>query len=95
MRRLAAKRVSADLAIVTRMATKDAKSIATDMLAAWTSGDFARTRALLHDDATVDGARGAPRGGDCHVEGVRGFARAIDRAELRVCFDPCPSFGDR
>jgi ketosteroid isomerase-like protein len=40
------------------MATKDAKSIATDMLAAWTSGDFARTRALLHDDASLDGSLG-------------------------------------
>jgi len=40
------------------MATKDAKSIATDMLAAGTSGDFARTRALLHDDASLDGPLG-------------------------------------
>ena len=64
------------------MATKDAKSIATGMLAAWTSGDFARTRALLHDDATFDGPLGEARGGDRYVESVRGFARTIDRAEV-------------
>jgi ketosteroid isomerase-like protein len=64
------------------MARKDAKSIATDMLAAWTSGDFARTRALVHDDATFDGPLGQTRGGDRYVEGVRGFAKMIDRAEI-------------
>ena len=64
------------------MATKDVKSIATDMLSAWTSGDFARTRALLHDDATFDGPLGETRGGDKYVEGVRGFAKTIDRAEI-------------
>jgi ketosteroid isomerase-like protein len=64
------------------MATNDAKSIATDMLAAWTSGDFARTRALLHDDATFDGPLGETRGGDRYIEGVRGFAKTIDRAEI-------------
>ena len=64
------------------MACKDAKSIATEMLAAWTSGDFARTRALLHDDATFDGPLGQTRGGDRYVEGVRGFAKMIDRAEI-------------
>lgn len=64
------------------MATSDAKSIATDMLAAWTSGDFARARALLHDDATFDGPLGETRGGDRYIEGVRGFAKTIDRAEV-------------
>jgi ketosteroid isomerase-like protein len=64
------------------MATNNAKSIATDMLTAWTSGDFARTRALLHDDATFDGPLGQTRGGDRYVEGVRGFARTIDRVEI-------------
>ena len=33
------------------------------MLAAWTTGDFARARALLHDDATFDGPMGETRGG--------------------------------
>lgn len=64
------------------MATKDAKSIANEMLAAWTSGDFARTRALLHDDATFDGPLGETHGGDRYVEGVREFAKTIDRAEI-------------
>jgi ketosteroid isomerase-like protein len=64
------------------MASKDAKSIATDVLAAWTSGDFARSRALLHDDATFDGPLGQPRGGERYLEGVRGFVKTIDRAEI-------------
>src|SRR3954462_815695 len=64
------------------MTTNNAKSIATEMLTAWTSGDFARCRALLHDDATFDGPLGQTRGGDEDVEGVRGFAKTIDRAEI-------------
>ena len=64
------------------MSTNDAKSIATDMLTAWTSGDFARSRALLHDDATFDGPLGETRGGDHYIEGVRGFAKTIDRARI-------------
>jgi limonene-1,2-epoxide hydrolase len=64
------------------MATNDATIIATDMLKAWTSGDFARTRALLHDDATFDGPLGTTRGGDAYIEGIKGFAQTIDRAEV-------------
>jgi limonene-1,2-epoxide hydrolase len=64
------------------MATNDPKTVATDMLKAWTSGDFARTRAHLHDDATFDGPLGQTRGGDAYIEGVRGFARTVDRAEV-------------
>ena len=64
------------------MSANDSKSIAADMLTAWTSGDFARSRALLHDDATFDGPLGETRGGDKYIEGVRGFARTIDRAEI-------------
>lgn len=60
----------------------DAKTTATALLAAWTSGDFARTRALLHDDATFDGPLGETRGADRYVEGIRGFASSIDRAEV-------------
>lgn len=62
--------------------TKDPKSIATEMLMAWTSSDFARTRALLHDNATFLGPLGKTRGGDDYVEGVRGFARTIDRVQI-------------
>jgi limonene-1,2-epoxide hydrolase len=65
------------------MTTKDAKSIATEMLTAWTSGDFARCRALLHDDATFDGPLGQTRGGDKYIEGVSGFAKTIDRVQIR------------
>jgi hypothetical protein len=64
------------------MPTNDPKKTATEMLTAWTSGDFARTRALLHDDATFDGPLGQTRGADAYVEGVRGFAKTIDRAEI-------------
>jgi limonene-1,2-epoxide hydrolase len=64
------------------MAAKDTKSIATDMLSAWTSSDFARTRALLHDDAVFDGPLVETRGGDRYVEVVRRFAKTIDRAEI-------------
>src|SRR4051812_17050278 len=76
------RRVSVGFAAMRDMATKDAKFIATEMLTAWTSGDFARCRALLHDDATFDGPLGQTRGGDKYVEGVRGFAKTIDRAEI-------------
>jgi len=73
---------SAGLAAARGMTTKDAKSIATEMLTAWTSGDFAHCRALLHDDATFDGPLGQTRGGDKYIEGVRGFAKTIDRVQI-------------
>ncbi len=64
------------------MLTHDAKTIATDMLKAWTTGDFARTRALLHDGATFNGPLGETRGADAYVDGVRKFASTIQRAAI-------------
>jgi ketosteroid isomerase-like protein len=60
----------------------DAKSVATSCLKAWTSGDFATTRALLDDEVTFVGPLGTTEGADAYVSGVQGFAQMITSADV-------------
>lgn len=56
--------------------------IASTCLRAWTSGDFATARAILADDVQFIGPMGKTSGADKYIEGVRGFAKTIDRVEI-------------
>jgi ketosteroid isomerase-like protein len=61
----------------------DARTVATDLLRAWTTGDFAAVRSLIHDDVTFVGPLGTTDGADDYLSGLRGFARIVKGAERR------------
>ena len=60
----------------------DHASLASTCLRAWTSGDFVGARAIFTDDVEFLGPLGKTRGADAYIEGVRGFAKSIDRVEI-------------
>jgi ketosteroid isomerase-like protein len=62
--------------------TDDDKHVATACLQAWTTGDFERARALLHDDVTFVGPLGKTEGGDEYINGVRGFAELVRGVDI-------------
>lgn len=62
---------------------KDPASVAAACLEAWTTGDFATTRSLLHDDISFAGPLGATEGADDYVRGVQGLSRIVKGAERR------------
>ncbi|HMG44349.1 MAG TPA: nuclear transport factor 2 family protein [Acidimicrobiales bacterium] len=64
------------------MPDTDAKKVATACLEAWTSGDFATARSLMHDDITFTGPLGVTTGADAYIEGVQGFAAMVDRVDI-------------
>jgi len=64
------------------MPATDAKTIATTCLKAWTSGDFATARELLHDDVTFTGPLGETTGADAYIDGVKGFAPLVERVDV-------------
>lgn len=55
--------------------------IATKSLQAWTTGDFAKTRALCHDDVTFVGPLGTADGVEDYMNGVRGLSKIVKTAE--------------
>ena len=63
------------------MAGTDAGSIASACLAAWTSGDMDRTRALLDEGIRFVGPLGQTVGADEYVAGVSGLARIVSGAD--------------
>jgi len=63
------------------MVTENAR-LAEQLLRGWTSGDFASARATLADDVEFVGPLGKTSGADKYIDGVSGFARFIDFAEL-------------
>jgi ketosteroid isomerase-like protein len=66
------------------MSTTDATAvIATKSLQAWTTGDFAKTRALCHDDVTFVGPLGTADGVEDYMNGVRGLSKIVKAAEPR------------
>jgi ketosteroid isomerase-like protein len=62
------------------MPSDDAKSVATECLRAWTTGDFETACLLLHDDLTFAGPLGTREGADAYLEGLKGLARVIKSA---------------
>jgi ketosteroid isomerase-like protein len=66
----------------------DARSVASRCLRAWTSSDFATTRALLDDDVTFVGPLGATDGIDAYMDGIQNVAKVVTAAdEKRVIVD--------
>lgn len=57
--------------------------VALRCLSAWTSGDFETARALLADDVTFVGPLGQTDGADAYVDGVRGMAKIVQRANVK------------
>jgi ketosteroid isomerase-like protein len=69
------------------MATRtEPVAIASQLLAAWSSGDLDTTRALLDDHVTFTGPLGTTAGADAYVEGIQGMVRIVERAEQREAF---------
>lgn len=67
-------------------AQTDPTTVATTCLAAWSSGDFATTRALLDDGVTFTGPLGATDGADAYIEGIMGMAKNVERVDQHRAF---------
>jgi hypothetical protein len=66
------------------MPGSDAKTVATQCLRAWTTGDFATARSLLHEDVSFVGPLATTNGADAYIDGVRGFAQLVEHAEVHT-----------
>jgi ketosteroid isomerase-like protein len=64
----------------------DPGSVASQCLAAWSSGDLVTTRALLHDDVEFTGPLGRTTGADAYIDGIQAMIKIIDRADQREVF---------
>ena len=62
------------------------KNVATRCLAAWSTGDFVTTRALLDDGVTFTGPLGATDGADAYIEGIKGMAKIVERVDQHSVF---------
>lgn len=70
------------------MPRTDVGSVAVTSLRAWTTGDFATARSLLHEDITFAGPLGVAEGVEAYLGGLRNFARLVRSAEVhRVIAD--------
>jgi hypothetical protein len=70
------------------MVMTDAKSVATDCLKAWTSGDFDTARSLIHDQITFAGPFGTAEGAEAYLAGLRRFRdRGVRTVEIRKVFE--------
>ena len=64
--------------------SNDHAKLAATLLRGWTSGDFESARATLATDVEFHGPLGKTAGADKYIEGVRGFANLIDRADVTM-----------
>jgi ketosteroid isomerase-like protein len=64
----------------------DTKSIASDCLSAWSSGDLETTRSLLADEVTFTGPLGSTRGADAYIEGIKGMVKIVERTVQHEVF---------
>lgn len=62
------------------------KTLASQCLAAWSSGDLDTTRSLLADDVTFAGPLGSTEGADAYIEGIQGMVKIIERADQQEVF---------
>jgi ketosteroid isomerase-like protein len=63
------------------MDTPDPRTVATDCLAAWTTGDLDRTRALLDADVTFTGPLASTEGVDAYMTGIDRMSSIVTRAD--------------
>ena len=64
------------------MSKTDATAVvATKFLQGWSTGDFAMTKSLCHDDVTFVGPLGETKGAEEYIRGVRGLAEIVEAAE--------------
>jgi ketosteroid isomerase-like protein len=63
------------------MPAHDPKTVATECLTAWTTGDLDRTRALLHDDVTFTGPMASTEGVDDSMTGIDKMSAIVTRAD--------------
>jgi ketosteroid isomerase-like protein len=63
------------------MPEPDARTVATECLQAWTTGDLDRTRALLHPDVTFVGPLASTQGVDDYMTGIDRMTAIVSRAE--------------
>jgi len=63
------------------MSETDAKTVATECLKAWTTGDLDRTRSLLHDDVTFTGPLASTQGVDDYMTGIDRMSAIVSRAD--------------
>lgn len=68
------------------MSQADARAIAEEFFAAWTTGDFDTARRLLHDDVSFQGPIDAFDNADAYVGALRGLSQIVDRAEQQHVF---------
>jgi ketosteroid isomerase-like protein len=59
----------------------DPRTVATECLKAWTTGDLDRTRALLHDDVTFTGPMASTVGVDEYMTGIDRMSAIVSRVE--------------
>ena len=65
---------------------EEPRNLASDCLAAWSSGDLDTTRALLSEDVTFAGPLGSTQGADAYIEGIKGMVKIVERADQREVF---------
>jgi ketosteroid isomerase-like protein len=63
-----------------------AGDVAEQFFAAWTSADFERARALLHDDLSFEGPIDTFHDADAYLEALRGLGQIVTGAEVRRVF---------
>ncbi len=62
------------------------KSLASDCLAAWSSGDLETTRSLLDEGVTFAGPLGSTQGADAYIEGIKGMVKIVEKADQHEVF---------
>jgi hypothetical protein len=63
-----------------------AGQVAEDFFAAWTSRDFARARALLHDDLSFEGPIDSFSDADSYLQSLQGLSEIITGVDKRKVF---------
>ena len=64
------------------MPGSDPKSVATEYLLSWTSGDLDTTRSLVTDDVTFVGPLGQASGVDEYITGLEGMTKMVEKVEI-------------
>jgi len=68
------------------MAGTDATMVADRFFKAWTTGDFATARSLLHDDVSFTGPIDTFDNADAYIAALQGLSRIIKSAEEQKVF---------